>query len=195
MTLIRGICYTDFAVEEQEKLRGIKKLAKKVQVQNYEEEAVDVNKLVQELKAVNAQAAQLKKKDALLKAQIATAYFTKTVTDEETGEEVVVPKVPVDNRGSSFFETIGADGKPLILKRGARISMTINKELATAFFQDADLYEQVTDTVVEFNEDAIAQLIMDEVISLEDFESVCDKKTTYAYSFVKAIEEEDATSN
>lgn len=171
-------------------------MAKKtVKVQNYEEEAVDVSKLVQELKAVNAQAAQLKKKDALLKAQIASAYFTKTVYNRETGAEEVVTKVPVDNRGSSFFETIGADGKPLILKRGARISMTINDDLASAFFAGQGLLDEVTTSVTVWKEDVIAQLIQDEEISLEDFESICDKKTTFAYSFVKAIEEEDATIN
>lgn len=165
-------------------------MAKKLKVLDLSQKQVkaDPQLLTMRLKEINSQMAQLKKLDTEIKGQLTKEYFTKTVFDNE-GNEVLVPNVPVDNRGSSFYETIDNTGKALILKREARTSIKLNEERA---FNLADKKRlDFTKTVVVIDEDAIAQAYENGDITHEEFESICDKSTSYAYKFVKAIEQED----
>ena len=149
----------------------------------------DYGSLVAQLKTVNSEMAKLKKLDAELKGKITKGYFTRVDYDEE-GNEILTPKTPLDNKGNSFFECTDFKGKPLILKRERKVSYKLNEQKAKEFFEKLGLLSAVTSIKIEFDEDAIFQLVSDEVISADDVESISDRKETYALRFIKAMEED-----
>ena len=152
-------------------------MAKKMQIIEVEQKHVDTEQLAKELKSISIQKALLEKRDKEIKATLTDSYFT---------------SASKDNKGNSFFQTLGNDGKPLIIKREARTSISLNDELAMLFFAERGLLDSVTNSITIFDEEKIAQLVADGVITPDELESICDKKVSYAIKFVKA-EEEDAT--
>jgi hypothetical protein len=135
------------------------------------------------LRTVMSQKNELDKKEKELKERI---------------NKYVDANMLADNKGNRYFETVGMDGKAIILKREKRESRKLNNEMAVAFFRKAGMLGRVAKEKItyEFDEDAIMKLYEDKTISMGDIENISDVSVTYATKFVKAVEEEeDATKN
>ena len=144
---------------------------KKVQVIDIDAEQIDVEQLTKELKTISIQKAILEKRDKEIKSSLTEVYFGNASRD---------------NKGNSFYQS--SNDSQLILKREARTSISLNEEKALEFFNSRGLLGVVTKRELVFLDDAIAQLVVDEEITPDELESICDKKVTFAYKFVKATE-------
>lgn len=99
-------------------------------------------------------------------------------------KKYLTENVPVNAKGSYYSED-----DDYIYGNVARKSIKINEDKAKQFFQERNLLEEVTDVKVVVNEDKVAKLLQDEVITQEDLESIVDVKVTYSID-VKAKEHE-----
>lgn len=118
--------------------------------------------------------------------------------------------VKPDNKGHLLFSMQDKDGKPLHFMRQARKKVMLNQDEAIAILRNLDLdnaierkkviAKEVTqdqliilaekhaknfiDEVEEVPESTIKQLLDDGLISIEDFERMCEIKTSYAMTFI-----------
>ncbi len=99
-------------------------------------------------------------------------------------KKYLTENVPVNAKGSYYSED-----DDYVYGNVARKSIKINEDKAKQFFQERNLLEEVTDVKVVVNEDKVAKLLQDEVITQEDLESIVDVKVTYSID-VKAKEHE-----
>ena len=124
--------------------------------------------LTRQYKQLSIQKATLEKESKKLRVKI-DGYF-ETLTK--------------DTKGNRYFQA-----GDLLLKREIRKKITLNTEKAEAFFKKIGEYDNVVELVPVFKEDAIEQLVADEVIDVDDLESISDEAVTYATTFVKEVEE------
>lgn len=89
-----------------------------------------------------------------------------------------------DTRGNRYFQA-----GDLLLKREVRKKITLNVEKAEKFFKEIGEYENVVKFEPVFDEDAIDQLVANNVIDVDDLKGISDEAVSYATTFVKEVEE------
>jgi hypothetical protein len=100
--------------------------------------------------------------------------------------------VKANNDGHRFFKTTDLQGNPLIIKREARESISINMEKGKELFEKKNVLDRVlvvqTVETENWDEDEIENLLAEEIITPEELQSILDSKVTYATKFVKQKE-------
>jgi delta 1-pyrroline-5-carboxylate dehydrogenase len=112
-----------------------------------------------------------------------------------------------DKKGHFLFTVLNENGERIHLQKQARKKVSLNEERAKAYllekgFNDfmiqkeviakdvtqdqilAELPDHFKDVVEAVDEDYLTQLIGNEEISMEDFESICDINITYAMTYI-----------
>ena len=73
----------------------------------------------------------------------------------------------------------------------AKKSIKLNEERAKVFLQERNLLEQVSDVKIVINEDKLEQLLANETITMEEFESLVDTKVSYSIDIKEKKKEEE----
>lgn len=84
-----------------------------------------------------------------------------------------------DNKGSFYFDT-----GDYITGKVAKKSVKLNQESTISLLRNKGLYDKCVDVkqVEVINEKALSMFVEEGGISQEEFESICDVKTTYSVS-------------
>lgn len=127
--------------------------------------------LVYELDTLKAQKKILEQREKELKALL---------------DEVLEAEGAKDDKGS--YKLIVGD--KLAVKQ-ARTSIKLNNEKAEEFFKSIGIWEDVIETKEVINEDLVEQALVSEAFTMEEFETICDKKVTYAI-LVNEYKQEEA---
>lgn len=157
-----------------------------------------------ELFKVLATKKQLETREKELKARLATYMET---------------ALPTDDKGHRLFKVTDADGKNIYLQRQARKSIKLNQERAITFLKENDLAELVVPTyeiASEVTQDQLIEVlqkhapeflnaieyvdekqleteVINEKITMEQLESLCDINITYAMTYIdeKKLEQQE----
>lgn len=132
--------------------------------------------------------------------------------------EYMEKALPPDSKGHRLFTVMGADGQNRYLQRQARKKISLDQERAKAYLVEKGMEDlivqkqviakevtedQLVDVVQVFapqyvdvkeviDEAALEQAVLAEEIPMEDFEGLCDIKTTYAMTYLKPEQVEEA---
>lgn len=84
-----------------------------------------------------------------------------------------------DDKGSFYFELDN-----VVTGKVAKKSVSLNEDKAKELFKKKGIYDDVVEVIEmeQINESALEEKINDGVISDEEFESICDIKTSYSVS-------------
>ena len=136
-----------------------------------------ITQKLREFRAVKDAIADLQKKEKKQKEEL-----DKLFADIET-----------DSNGHAYMEAETADGKPLILARQARKSISINVEKAKEFFSSRKMLPRFLRTRTEeyIDEAELQSAVEQKELSVEDMREITDTKVVYATAFIKARETEE----
>lgn len=152
-------------------------MARKLKVVDVtKKDSIDPISLIRELSVIKQQKSELEKREKQIKEKL---------------DKYVDSNVTADANGHRFYKTTDDFGNPLVLKREARKSVSLDLDKLKKVFPKHILDEIIKEETVEIiQEDIIEQMIASEEISLDDLEQATNIKVTYATTFVKQVEEE-----
>ena len=94
--------------------------------------------------------------------------------------EYIDKNMKADEKGHRFMRFMYED-KPMMVIRQARKSVSVSIEKMKEYFASDILSRVIKETMIEsIDEQALEELVQEEVISMEELEAVTEVKTTYA---------------